>query len=128
MMNMMNTTGMTGLGLPLFWLHTHFVFGTVAIIGGILFTVWALKNVQGAALKSLAIWVAAIGVVGTLITASLGATAWSWMMSGKHGGGMQECPMHEQMMQQMMGHGEEEGSTHEEHQKMQEMMQKIMNQ
>lgn len=128
MMHMMNTTGSTSLGLPLFWLHTHFVFGAVSIIGGILFTVWALKNVQGKALKSLAIWVAAIGVIGTLATASLGASAWSWMIGGKHGGGMTECPMHKQMMQQMMGGGENSGSSHEEHQRMQDMMQNMMDQ
>ena len=31
MMNMMNTTGSMNLGWPLFWLHTHFIFGAVAI-------------------------------------------------------------------------------------------------
>lgn len=121
---MMNNTGMTkGMGLPLFWLHTHFILGTVAVIGGILFTIWAVKTLKGKALLTIAIWITAIGVIGTLVTAPLGAPAWIAMMGGKHGkSGNESCPMHAEMMKSMM----DMMSGHDADGEMRDMMQQMM--
>ena len=50
-------------------IHLHALFGFMAIIGGIFFTVWGLKNVHGKDLKKLSLWLLVIGVIGILLTA-----------------------------------------------------------
>ena len=132
-MNMWNTIGMTGIGSGMFWLHLHWIFGGFAIVGFILLTVWALKNLTGDKLKTTTMWILAIGIIGTLITAPFAATGFQWMVNSWRGGGgmnhMTNNSHMQQMMQMMMGHDEGvTGESHEEHQDMQRMMQDMMNQ
>ncbi len=132
-MNMMSTTSMTGVGTGMFWLHLHWIFGGFAIVGFILLTVWAYKNLSGDKLKSATMWILAIGIIGTLVTAPFAASGFQWMMSTSRGGNgtghMMDGSHMQQMMQMMMGHDEgTAGTSHEEHQEMQQMMQNMMNQ
>jgi hypothetical protein len=138
MMNMMSTTGLWGIGAGVFWLHLHWFFGAFAIVGYILLTVWALKNLTGEKLKSVTVWLLAIGIIGTLLTAPLAAGGFQWMMGARHGGYglnngmtnnsmMMDGPMMMRMMDMMMGHDEgTEGEEHGEHEDMEEMMRKMM--
>ena len=141
MMNMMySTTGMTGIGSGSFWLHLHGLFGALTIVGFVLLTAWALKNLSGAALKSVTLWLLGIGIIGVLLTAPFAANSFQWRHSGyanKDGGMMMNGPMGStgspqvmmQMMNTMMSHDEGvEGAEHDEHEEMEEMMRTMMNQ
>lgn len=122
MMNMINTTGMNGMGLGIIWLHVHWFFGGFAIVGFILLIIWAAKHLSDKPLKSLTIWLLTVGIIGTLITAVPAMSGFQRMMSVWRGAdGMQHMmnkdeqhmnmPMMEQMMKMMMEHA----STRSEH-------------
>ena len=129
---MYSSTGMTGFGSGWFWLHLHWFFGAFAIVGFILLTVWAIKNLSGDKLKSVTMWLLGIGIVGTLATAPFAANGFQWMMGARHGGyglkgGMMNNSMMMQMMDMMMGHDEGiDGEEHDEHEEMEEMMRQMM--
>jgi hypothetical protein len=131
MMNTFPSTGMTGLGSGMFALHLHWFFGAFAIVGFILLTVWALKNLSGEKLKSFTMWILVIGIIGTLLTAPFAAKGIQWMVGAWHGNyGMKHSMMNGSMMQMMdmmMGHDEgATGKSHEDHKEMQEMMEQMM--
>jgi len=52
--------------IALTW-HLHSVFNIVALVGGILFIVWATK-LKPAQLKKLVSWLLVIGIGGVLLT------------------------------------------------------------
>ena len=118
MMHSLNSTGMSGTGTTMFLLHFHWIFISFVIVGFILLTSWALKNLTGKQLQSLAIWILTIGILGSLITAPFAAkgihskmnTAGSTcgignsaMCDMEH---MQDQGHMEEMMKMMMDHDE----------------------
>lgn len=117
---MMNTIGMSGIGAFAFWLHVHWFFGLVVLVGGILFLVWALRNLQGSKLKTLALWLVGIGVIGALVTAPFGALGFKWFMREFRGEVMVQGQMMEKMMQRMMEH--DRGRKDKEHEEIRGMM------
>lgn len=67
------------------WLHAHWFFAGFSIVGFVLFTVWAWKTLKGDKLKNLSIWLLAIGILGTLLTASPAMQGFYDMFNGMHG-------------------------------------------
>ena len=126
MMNMMSSIGFSGIGFGMFWLHLHWFFGAFAIVGFIFLVVWGLKHLNAHNLKSVAMGLLTIGIVGSLLTAPLAAfdlksvmSVWGnrYNMNGIGG------PMMMNMMNKMMDHDEGVGGEdHDEHEEMQEML------
>jgi hypothetical protein len=120
-----------GNSAGMFWLHVHWFFGLLALVGFILLTVWALKSLSGEKLKSFVVWLLVVGIAGSLLTVPLSMEGRGWLLSrwgGMHGmGGMMEMRgmkgMHE-MMEMMEECEEGEGS--EECGEMMEMMRGMM--
>ncbi|MCA9371130.1 MAG: hypothetical protein KC680_04185 [Candidatus Peregrinibacteria bacterium] len=94
-------------GLSILVFHAHMFFASFAIVGFILLTFWALKNLQKDKLKSAAVWLLVVGILGTLVTAPLATKGWKTMHPGMHSMGMMkggecsmsngECPLKEMM-------------------------------
>lgn len=104
MMNTFPTTGITGVPSALLWLHLHWLAGGAAIIGAILFTVWALRNLQGNVLRTLALWLMIGGSVVILLTAPLAGGAILLLLgrgNGMHHGGMMNSSSMGAMMRMM---------------------------
>ena len=100
-MNSMDTTGITGAGFGIVWLHVHWLFAALAVAGLVLLIIWATKEFSKEKLRSLVIWMLSIGIIGTLITASASV--------GLHGMNSKHCDG--SMMKRMMKHSSEsEGS------------------
>ena len=75
----------------------HFVFGSLFVVGLVLFILWAAKNLNGEKLKRLSMWLVVIGIVGSIVSASC---------AKKYG--MQRMQMHQQMAQEVLeNHGVE---------------------
>jgi len=99
----MNTAG---LGYDIFtgW-ALHWAFGTLWIIGAILFVAWAIKNLHASTLRNWAIGLFIAGVLGTLITAPADMMIWRAIF-GNRGSMMMNDNNMERMMQMMMKHDE----------------------
>jgi len=69
MMNYYNSSMAFPGGAGTMWLSFHWVFGAFAFLGFILLTVWAVKNLSGGKLKSAAIWLLVVGILGSMLTA-----------------------------------------------------------
>jgi len=67
------------------WLHIHWFFGSFAIVGFILLTVWALRNLRKETLKTLTLWLLVVGIVGTIVTAPLAMAGAQWIMQQLRG-------------------------------------------
>lgn len=67
------------------WLHIHWFFGSFAIVGFILLTVWALRSLRKETLKTLTLWLLVIGIVGTLVSAPLAMPGAQWIMQQLRG-------------------------------------------
>src|SRR5262249_5138994 len=76
--------------LAVLW-HVHAVFAVIAVVGVILFLVWATK-LKPDQLKKWVIWLLALGLLGSLITSPY-ALWGSHMMMGERDGGMEEHGM-----------------------------------
>jgi len=122
-MNMMNTTGMN-YGSSLFWLHVHWFFSSFAIVGFILLTVWALKNLSSEKLKSLLVGFLVVGIVGSLFTAPF--VPWGvWHRGGSSGKHNMDWQAKVQMHAMMKEHLEEvDGAP--DHEALLEMKQGMM--
>ena len=99
MMDMMNTTGMPAAAAVntsgILWLELHCFLGVFAIAGFILFVTWAIKNLSGSTLKSLAIWLLALGIAGSFLTAIPAMAAFQTMVNTWRGG-QHEGPLTQQ--------------------------------
>ncbi|MBI2634049.1 hypothetical protein HYW82_00055 [Candidatus Peregrinibacteria bacterium] len=60
--------------------HIHFFFGLMALIGGILFLVWALRTLSKEKLLTWALVLIIVGVLGALFTVRWGVASMDWMM------------------------------------------------
>ncbi|KKW38139.1 MAG: hypothetical protein UY87_C0082G0004 [Candidatus Peribacteria bacterium GW2011_GWC2_54_8] len=120
MMDMMNTTGMPAAAAVntsgILWLELHCFLGVFAIAGFILFVTWAIKNLSGSTLKSLAIWLLALGIAGSFLTAIPAMAAFRTMVNtwrgGQHECPMTNMPMMERMMDMMMDSGSSSQAEH----------------
>lgn len=139
MMNTFTTAGMNGLGTGAFWLHLHWFFIGLSVVGLILFSIWAVKNLRADKLKALSIWVLVAGIIGMLLTAPFSATGFVRMMHSINTGnnmmmnnGSMMMPFRNDrnmqgMMEMMMDHDEGvTGEEHDEHEEMRQMMQNMM--
>lgn len=70
----------------LFWLHVHWFFTAFSLVGFILLTVWAWRNLPKDKLKSFSIWLLVVGIVGTLATASLASAGFRLIGHWSNGG------------------------------------------
>lgn len=63
--------GLTELGVGFSWLamHFHMMFMLSLLLGLILFMVWAIRDLKAKKLVKLFIWMLAVGVIGSIITA-----------------------------------------------------------
>ena len=107
MTDTMATTGMKGIKAGIFLLHIHWFFGAFAIIGFILLTFWALRNLSKERLKTFAIWLLAIGIIGSLLTAPAAGLKWKKMAHKRSGAYQGNHMMKQEMMNKMMQHMEE---------------------
>lgn len=75
----MNTYALMMVVVPL-----HMVFTATALVGGILFLVWAMRLKQND-LKEVVKWVLAVGIIGAILTGAFAMKGgMGWKM--KHGG------------------------------------------
>lgn len=91
--------------LALGW-HIHMTFVVVALIGGILLAIWAVKNLQKNKLRNFAVWLVIIGIVGYMLTAIVGTRGWVQMFPGygPHMNGMMSDVNSEYMFEEMVEH------------------------
>lgn len=81
-------------GLAFGW-HLHVIFGFTALVGAVLFIIWASK-LKAEKLKTWVLWALVIGILGTLLTGSWGMMGWQNMMGdwndrmGQMGPGMMQ--------------------------------------
>lgn len=61
-------------------LHAHFFFGLAALVGAILFLVWALRALNKEKLLTWALVLLIVGILGNLFTVRWGITAMDDMM------------------------------------------------
>ncbi|MEK7563062.1 MAG: hypothetical protein AAB544_01585 [Patescibacteria group bacterium] len=116
---MMTTTGL-GYGIFSGW-ALHWAFGTFWIIGAILFVVWAMKNLSGAALRNWAIGLFVVGIIGAVITAPADVAVWRTVLGGRS---MMDGDMMGRMMQMMMEH--DETNPDAEHDEIEGMMRDVL--
>lgn len=64
--------------------HLHMFFGLAAIVGFILLTAWAWKELKGKELKKWALILVTVGVIGSVLTAGFGKAGWNSMWEGKN--------------------------------------------
>lgn len=121
MYEMMNTNGL-GYGIFTGW-ALHWAFGTLWIIGAILFVAWAIKNLHASTLRNWSIGFFVAGVLGTIITAPADMAIWRTMFGNRNAMMMNADGMG-RMMQEMMEHDRGEGD--EEHGDMMQMMRMMM--
>ena len=95
MFNMMNTIG---FGTLSGWV-LHWAFGTLWIVGVILFLAWAIKYLSAEKLKSWSIWLFVIGLIGAILTAPFSLAGWQWFLGSTVRGGMMNGGFMQQMMQ-----------------------------
>ncbi|TSC78787.1 MAG: hypothetical protein G01um101425_946 [Candidatus Peregrinibacteria bacterium Gr01-1014_25] len=81
------------IGLALLFVHLHWFFGVAALLGVILFLVWAIRTLNGPGMKRWALWFMIIGVIGSLVTAPLAAPGFFWFASLLRGKTMDMAPM-----------------------------------
>lgn len=78
--------------------NAHWIFGTILIIGIILFVAWSLKQREDT-LKTWMIWTVVIGLLGVLLTSQFSSMGWGGV------GGWNPMMMNGMMGRGMMGNG-----------------------
>ena len=121
MVPMMNTIGL-GYGIFSGW-ALHWAFGTLWIVGTILFVAWAVKNLSGATLRNWAIGLFIAGIIGVIVTAPADIAVWRTVLGGR-GGMMMDADMMGRMMQMMMEH--DETNPDAEHDEIEGMMRNML--
>lgn len=79
----------------LFGWHVHLLFGTVLVLGVVLFVAWALRSLDKKGLGQWALWLLIIGALGVLLTSQFGFGGLLFgggggMMGGMMGGGFRQ--------------------------------------
>jgi len=66
---MMETFAESGAEFSWFAMHFHMLFMLTIVLAVILFMVWAIRDLKAKKLVKLFIWMLAVGVIGSVITA-----------------------------------------------------------
>lgn len=74
-------------GWPIVGWHLHFIFGILAIVGAILFVIWASRELKKNQLYNLAIILVIIGLVGLFLTMGMGVRGFQNMVGVFYGKG-----------------------------------------